>query len=342
LGRGFGSPENDFAAKNSIFCPLVGIGAKNVQEFRPNRFLCPHALTAVMDDYSAFYAALGVDPDTDWETLRRRYKRLIGQWHPDRFSGDTASREIAEERSKQITIAYQTLWKYRRQHGVLPRGNGATEDKGAQGPRRHADPASDRIHSFDHAETGAMGATVSAPSKSDRRRRVAFAFFAVVAALYLAERYVGPVAPEDSRPEDTPKRPELATQAPAVSPGSEPHWIWPGSTLGEVYAVQGVPTFTQGETWHYGKSQIRFAHGKVISWSQHPDNPLRIARDQPVQTQEGTFEIGSTKDEVRAVQGTPVTETETVWDYGPSRVHFKNSRVIHWEESPMQPLRVAH
>jgi len=295
-----------------------------------------------MDDYSASYATLGVDPDTDWQTLRRRYKRLIGQWHPDRFSGDTASREIAEERSKQITIAYQTLWKYRRQHGVLPPRKRATEDKGVQGPRRQADPASDRTHSFDHAETRPMGATVSAPSKSAGRRRVAFAFLAVVAALYLAERYAGPTAPEDRRPKDTPERPELATQAPAVSAGSEGHWIWPGSTLGEVYAVQGVPTFTQGDTWHYGKSQIRFAHGKVISWSQHADNPLRIARDQPVQMQEGTFEVGSTKDEVRAIQGTPVTETETVWDYGPSRVHFRNSRVIHWEESPMHPWRVAH
>jgi len=130
-----------------------------------------------MDDYSASYATLGVDPDTDWQTLRRRYKRLIGQWHPDRFSGDTASAEIAEERSKQITIAYQTLWKYRRQHGVLPPRKRAAEDKGVQGPRRQADPASDRIHSFDHAETRATGETVSAPSKSGRWRRVAYCVF---------------------------------------------------------------------------------------------------------------------------------------------------------------------
>jgi len=51
--------------------------------------------------------------------MRPALQALIGQWHPDRFSGDTASREIAEERSKQITIAYRTLWKYRRQHGCF-------------------------------------------------------------------------------------------------------------------------------------------------------------------------------------------------------------------------------
>src|SRR6266853_3154436 len=297
-----------------------------------------------MDDYSAFYATLGVDPDTDWETLRRHYKRLIGQWHPDRFSGDTVSKEIAEERSKQITIAYQTLENYRREHGALPPRKRATEDKGAHGPRRHADPVSDCVQSVDQAETSAMGATASESSKSKpgRWRPVAFALFIVAPALYLTDRYAGSIAPEETRPSESLIRPDIATHAPAESPRRDPRWIWTGSTIGEVYAVQGVPTFTQGETWHYGKSQIRFAHGKVISWSQHPDNPLRIARDQPVLMQEGTFEVGSTKDEVRAIQGTPVTETETVWDYGPSRVHFKNSRVIHWEESPMHPLRVAH
>jgi curved DNA-binding protein CbpA len=330
----FEGPENNFAAKDSTLWPLV-VGHEREKCAR---------ISLTMDDYSDFYATLGVNPDTDWKTLRGHYKRLIGQWHPDRFSGDTASREVAEERSKQITIAYTTLGNYRREHGVLPPGKRAIVDKEAQGQRPHADPTSDRVHSDVHAETGAMRATVGEPS--ERRpghwRHIALALFAAIPALYLADRYAGPRAPDDSRPSDSPERPDIATQAPAESPSREARWIWPGSTIGEVYAVQGVPTSTQGETWHYGRSQIRFAQGKVISWKQHPDSPLRIARDQPVQVQEGTFGVGSTKDEVRAIQGTPVTETETVWDYGPSRVHFNNNRVIHWEESPMQPLRVPH
>jgi hypothetical protein len=166
--------------------------------------------------------------------------------------------------------------------------------------------------------------------------------------LYLADRYVRSMAPGDSQPSDNLNRPDMATQesperqGPPESPRREPGWIWIGSTVGEVYAVQGIPTSTQGETWQYGKSQIRFAHGKVISWNQHPDNPLRLARDQPVRIQDGIFGMGSSKDDVLAIQGTPVTETDTVWDYGLSRVHFINNRVAHWEESPMQPLHVAH
>jgi len=297
-----------------------------------------------MDDYSAFYATLGVDPDTDWETLRRRYRRLIGQWHPDRFLGDAASKKIAEERSKQITIAYQTLENYRRDHGLLPPKKRAIVDKEPRQPTRHADPVSDHAESVDRAESGAKGAMPIEPSKNrpGRRRRIALALFTVIPALYLADRYAGTMAPDDSRPSEKLNGPDSAAKAPVANPRREPRWIWTGSTVGDVYAVQGVPTFTQGETWHYGKSQIRFAQGKVISWSQHPDNPLRIARDESIQMRDGTFEVGSTKDEVRAIQGTPVTETDTVWDYGPSRVLFKNNRVIHWEESPTQPLRVAH
>lgn len=284
-----------------------------------------------MDDYSRFYATLGVNPDTDWETLRGHYKRLIGQWHPDRFSGDTTSREIAEERSKQITIAYQALGNYRRAHGVLPPRT-PVKDASAQGPEPH-DPASSRVNTRVHAETGAMGAAISERANSRPGRGIALVLLAVAGALYLVvDRYGGKLEHQDP----------AATEAAAESPRPDLRWIWPGSTVGEVYAVQGVPTSTQGETWHYGKSQIRFAQGKVISWNQHPENPLRIARDQPVQLQEGVFDVGSTKDEVRAIQGTPVTESETVWDYGPSRVHFKNNRVIYWEESPMQPLHVAH
>src|SRR5438477_281538 len=125
-----------------------------------------------MDDYSRFYAILGVNSDADWETLRGHYKRLIGQWHPDRFSDDTTSREIAEERSKQITIAYQALGNYRREHGVLPPRTPA-KDTGAQGPMPPAGPVSDCANSNDRAETGGMSATVSEPAHSRPGRGIA-------------------------------------------------------------------------------------------------------------------------------------------------------------------------
>src|SRR5258708_26154232 len=208
-------------------------------------------------------------------------KRPMGQRHPDRFSGDTAANENAEERRKQLTIAYQALGNYRRAYGVIPPGKPAI-DVGAQTPRRHTDTVSEHTSSNDHrAATGAIGATVSEPSKSSpgRRRRVVLAIFIIVPSLYLVDRYAGP---SHSAPDpDTPTtRPDTATQAPSASP-RDSGWVWIGSTVGKVYAPPGLPTFTQGETWHYGKSQIPFAQGQVISWNQHPHHPSPIAPSQP-------------------------------------------------------------
>jgi hypothetical protein len=305
-----------------------------------------------MHDYSDCYAALGVSPDVDWKTLRAQYKRLIGKWHPDRFSADIDRKEIAEERSKRITLAYRALEKYRRDHGgVLPRIEPVPAAVDARGPTRNAEQAPVR------AETHATEATVGelAKRRPGRAFRVAIALSALIVALYLARGYLDASAPLDEQPADIVNAPDVALQAPLLGETpSESHGILPGSTLGEVYAIQGVPTLTEGDTWHYGKSQIHFARGKVISWVEHPDNPLRIASDksgigldqsvidpdQSVPLRHRHFDVGSTKDEVRAIQGPPVTETDTVWDYAPSRVYFERNRVVRWMESPMQPLRV--
>lgn len=115
-----------------------------------------------------------------------------------------------------------------------------------------------------------------------------------------------------------------------------------GSTLGEVYAAQGVPTRTEGDIWHYGASKIYFSHGKVVRWEETKEHPLRAQLDTPIArtTEPGYFRRGSTKSEVRNAQGTPMHETERVWDYGVSRVYFDGDRVVGWSESPLNPLKV--
>ena len=290
-----------------------------------------------MFDYSNCYATLGATPETDRKALRTSYKRLIGQWHPDRFSDDPALGKLAEERSKQITTAYQALEKYRRHHGVLP------PIERAPGPEETGEPAQKAVpeDELPRFETRAEGRRTRASARELARRgqgpqRAVIACSALIVALFLADRYLDLSAPDDDPP-------RVALPAPSVeTPVPQPpvQGISTGSTLGEVYSIQGIPTVTEGETWHYGKSQIRFAQGKVTSWKEHPDNPLRIAGSPFVRSPERHFNIGSTKDEVRAIQGTPVSETESVWDYAPSRVYFERNRVVRWQESPMQPLRV--
>jgi len=292
-----------------------------------------------MRDYSDCYAILGVTPDADWKALRARYRRLIGQWHPDRFSSDATEKTIAEERSKQITLAYQALEQYHRDHGALPPlGVTAVPDPGAQRV------SEDRPSATASAPTAEPNAAAGKPAKRKPRHlyRLAFSLAVPIAAAYFVQDYID--EPEPSRPEPAERasEPEVASQRTPVPEDPQPSGgIRVGSTLGEVYAIQGVPNTTEGDTWYYGKSQIRFDKGRVISWEEHLDHPLRIDRRRVVLLHERLFGVGSTKDEVRAIQGAPVAETGSVWYYGSSKVYFERGYVVHWEESPMQPLRVT-
>jgi hypothetical protein len=295
--------------------------------------------TPAMHDYSRHYAILKATQDTDWKALRARYKRLIGRWHPDRFPA-APERELAEERSKQITFAYQAIERYYRENGVLPPMEPATNAESAGVVAREPGTVAGNAQPAAQARP-----TEHQPPDGVPRRRHAFI---AIAALALATYTMFRSGDDDVKEARSagPSGSSAETNVPVPPARDIPHeetgGISAGSTLGEVYAIQGIPTLTYGDIWEYGKSSVRFKQGKVISWTQHPDNPLRIARDQPIELREGFFDVGSTKNEVRSIQGTPLSETETVWDYGPSRVYFEHNRVVRWEASPLQPLRVPH
>jgi hypothetical protein len=48
-----------------------------------------------------------------------------------------------------------------------------------------------------------------------------------------------------------------------------------GDTPGKVFEVQGVPTRTVGDIWFYGKSEVHFNKGTVVSWYNSPTHPLK-------------------------------------------------------------------
>jgi curved DNA-binding protein CbpA len=56
----------------------------------------------IMKDY---YEIMGLSPDATGEEIRRGYRKLAMQYHPDRNMGDPQ----CEERLKELNEAYQTL-----------------------------------------------------------------------------------------------------------------------------------------------------------------------------------------------------------------------------------------
>jgi hypothetical protein len=80
----------------------------------------------------------------------------------------------------------------------------------------------------------------------------------------------------------------------------------------------------------------------VIGWDIWPGSPLKVQLlpASSINPVPASFTVGSTKDEVLAVQGTPTRLTERLWEYGASRVFFTDDRVTRWEVWPGSPLHV--
>jgi outer membrane protein assembly factor BamE (lipoprotein component of BamABCDE complex) len=117
-----------------------------------------------------------------------------------------------------------------------------------------------------------------------------------------------------------------------------------GSTRKDVQAVQGIPTAYSPDTFEYGASKVFFVADKVVGWENAPLWVHLNVQLRPAHSVDGTmhyFAKGSTKDEVLAIQGTPTGFSFNTFEYGTSRVHFKDGRVTSWENvSAWIPLKV--
>ena len=74
-----------------------------------------------------YYSTLGVAKDADLETLKKAYRKLAMQYHPDRNHGDAA----AEQKFKELSDAYDVLKDDQKRaaydrfgHAAFENGNG--------------------------------------------------------------------------------------------------------------------------------------------------------------------------------------------------------------------------
>jgi hypothetical protein len=67
---------------------------------------------------------------------------------------------------------------------------------------------------------------------------------------------------------------------------------------------------------------------------------IEVEKVLPRPPAQSRIRVGSTKEDVLAVQGKPDSATETVWRYGQSEVYFKNGRVTGYRKITAGPLKV--
>ena len=58
------------------------------------------------------YQVLDLEPGKSLDEVKRSYRELVKVWHPDRFTGDTKLQQKAQEKLKQINLAYELLEEF--------------------------------------------------------------------------------------------------------------------------------------------------------------------------------------------------------------------------------------
>jgi hypothetical protein len=114
-------------------------------------------------------------------------------------------------------------------------------------------------------------------------------------------------------------------------------YITVGSTRDEVLEQQGTPTASSDDKLVYGNSELYFKNGSVVGWRIDPvASPIRVKLWPTSAVDPGlaSYTVGSSKDVVLTVQGTPTAFTGDKFEYGKSVVNFHNNKVVSWKEDP--------
>lgn len=264
-------------------------------------------------DYQNSYTILGVFPDDDWETIRNAYKRQIRRWHPDRFQ-DPEQQQIAENKSKEINLAFQMLDQHYRQYGVLPGTESSFSDSVTveDSPRPEHERFADREHSQVFNQEVRDDVHVDSGLVQQPKSRSYSGI--IVAAVVISVGYFIIGTPVFDSPTSS------------VKVSQDQHDAWEKATEVENLQPAEPPDATgYSENKPYSKPTKDDSRDQIAVTGA--DNKPYISR-------------GASKQHVLAIQGRPLRETDDAWDYGLSQIQFRNGKVVDWYENPMNPLNV--
>jgi len=297
------------------------------------------------------YRVLGLKPDAKPAEVKRAYRALAKQCHPDRFhSMPYETRALAEEKFRRLHEAYERISSRWGKHPGLGRTIPSAPAPEAP-PKTPSDWLwQERFNSI------------------DRKMRFSFAgrilFFGAIICVLLIQAGAfffdtsqenvdtssplivaepGPATRPIPRPPEPEPEPEklLSSNEPAPEP-ADPLLQFPpdpsmsyftiGSPGSDVLRIQGNPSRIQGRSWAYGLSEVHFRNGMVWSYNNFDGN-LRV-RLLPRLAGDGTapshFTVGSTEDDILRIQGTPTRVEQDRWFYGFAEIKFKDGRVTEF------------
>lgn len=359
------------------------------------------------NDILKYYEILGLKPGATEVQIKQAYRKLAKVWHPDRFPNDPSLQEMAQEKLKEINLAYDYLKshqytpppedeEYQKEEEPAPEEKPKPQERQATYTTTYKQPSFfSKIPKWFMiviaiALIRALSGYFNAPSKPQKTEYTPPLYYPVpsrpvppaieppyatekpkvqkpiIKPLTKSPQQTAKVSPKPLQDEilketqDTPQAPEedskyaplleqiqeirnLEEQKKALPQSHDKVATLPspqrsvsrnyftiGSSKNEVLAVQGTPSSIIGDTWHYDYSSIRFLDGKVKGYSNISENlhvKLPPKADSSLEHRRDYFTIGSSQDEVLAVQGTPSSIIGTTWHYAYSSVQFLYGRV---------------
>jgi curved DNA-binding protein CbpA len=333
---------------------------------------------------------LGLERDATEGAVKEAYRLLVKVWHPDRFHSDRKLREAADVKLKEINSAFKYLSSAAARKGYEKRA-----------PEEPSYATYQTIPETEQSEPIFSATPIVNPGRVFLKRlRVAVGIFFKIAALavfILLVRYTwiafdvpdptnGQVAEvysvgkqsllkeleapkqrfnaaivrdwrrllgrsygaaygTQAAPSGNPYSAQQRAGSPRpAAPSPTPRVIRPyltvGSTREEVLAMQGLPTASTENKLVYGNSELYLKDGSVTGWRIDSASPIRVKLwpSTPVDPAIASYTVGSSKDVVLVVQGTPTAFSDDKFEYGKSEVYFRNNRVVSWKEDPSVPL----
>jgi len=304
---------------------------------------------------SECHAILGLAPGASAAEIRQAYMALVKKWHPDRFPGNQRLRFEAEEKLKAINEAYAVLRTYRppsasnttsqayTNRPTYNRPSSAGERPGYSYTHARSAYATAEPPRYNHATSTSYYAHKSNNFSVSRQKIPSFVLWLPIIFLFAnllrtngkfakppsppvtqsqsSSMEVAPVGSNSSIARETPDNRETARFVfPSFKP--KPIGIKLHDATDQNSAAQ-VPIATTAE--NAGSFQKAFA----------PSNVSDKAVPGPV-----FITVGSTKEQVRAIQGEPTMLTDDEWVYGKSSIHFFDGRVVSWSHGLGSPLKI--